>query len=224
MVWEVGVFGCCWGLALSVVDYLSVSSVCITWGGGSFCELVLELVMVVYVGEIILSKEVGSCWWFEGYWSWSFENGEWWWLDGCYHRGSALLKEKVMMWSESLRYTGESEGKDTSYVMGNIWREILRIGRIQEVVLVITGRRLELVAVKVICESFVVRRMVGPRSRGGWVTRPLLAGRCVMVGGCGRFEVGVELVVGGGRWVMSGGCMEQYEVSVRSSIVGARMN
>ena len=72
-----------------------------------------------------------------------------------------------MTWSESLRNTGESEEKDTSYVKGNIWREILRMGRRQEVVLVITGRRLELVAVEVICESFVVRRMVRPHSRGG---------------------------------------------------------
>ena len=31
------------------------------------------------------------------------------------------------------------------------------------------------------------------------MTRPPLAGRRVMVGGCGRFEVGVESVVGGGR-------------------------
>ena len=82
--------------------------------------------------------------------------------------GGTLLKENMLPWSESLRGVGESkEEEDASCVVRSFWWEYLRIGGGAEILLVISGGRLEVMTMEVICEIFVMRGMVRSCLREG---------------------------------------------------------
>ena len=78
------------------------------------------------------------------------------------------MKENMLPWSESLRGVGESkEEEDASCVVRSFWWEYLRIGGGAEILLVISGGRLEVMTMEVICEIFVMRGMVRSCLREG---------------------------------------------------------
>ena len=80
---------------------------------------------------------------------------------------------------------------------GIVWWECLRIGVGEEVDLVIGGERLVMVAVEVICGTFVVRKMARLHPRLSWETLPPLLGVVPWL-------VGVDTEVVGGRGMVSG--------------------
>ena len=66
--------------------------------------------------------------------------------------------------------------REVCCVRGIVWWECLRIGVGEEIDLVIGGERLVMVAVEVICGTFVVRKTARLHPRLSWETLPPLLG------------------------------------------------